>query len=315
LGVASRLCPAGPLAKSAPGSAAGAVSASYAGDVTDEFIVPRVIGDYEGMQDGDAVLCANFRSDRAREILLALLEKDFTGFARPRVPQISAASGMVSYSDELNRHMGVLFPPERQRNILGEVLAQHGLRQLRVAETEKYPHVTFFFNNGQETPYEGEERILVASPKVATYDLQPEMSAPEVTDRLLDAIRTDRFDVVILNYANPDMVGHTGVLPAVIKAIETVDAGLGRLKDLVLEKGGVLIVCADHGNADKMWDETTNGPHTAHTLTPVPVYVVGAPAGTHVRKGRLADLAPTILRLLNIPQPEEMSGKSLIASP
>jgi len=298
--------------------AAGAIDTlrlSYNNAVTDEFILPTVIGDYKGMNDGDAVLFANFRSDRAREILLALLKSDFDGFLRAKTIKISAAVGMVEYSDELNKFMGVLFPPITHENILGEVLAKNGLTQLRAAETEKYPHVTFFFNNGREEPYEGEGRLLVPSPKVATYDLQPEMSAPELTDKLVAAIESNAYDAIIINYANPDMVGHTGSLPAVVKAIETVDAGLGRVKKAVMDKGGVLIVVADHGNAEKMWDETTNGPHTAHTVNPVPVYIVGAPAGTKVVSGRLADLAPTVLGFLNVPQPKEMTGKNLVHIP
>lgn len=292
--------------------APAAVENSYDREETDEFVLPTVLDGYEGMKDGDAIMFANFRSDRAREILLAFLDKDFDGFKRSKTVDFAAAIGLVDYSDDLKTMMSTLFPPEKHSNILGEVLAASGKTQLRVAETEKYPHVTFFFNNGREVPFEGEERILVPSPKVATYDMQPEMSAPEVTQKLCDAIRTDKFDVVIINFANPDMVGHTGDLDAVIKAIEAVDNGLGQLKDVVLEKGGALIVTADHGNAEKMWDETTDGPHTAHTTNPVPVYIVSDDKALNVKSGRLADLAPTVLKLAGVPQPEEMTGEPLV---
>lgn len=295
-------------------SASGAVAQSYDQGTTDEFVLPTVVDGYNGMKDGDAILFANYRSDRAREILNALLFKDFEGFKRTKTIDFCAAAGMVNYSDDLNELMTTLFPPETHKNILGEVVSAHGLKQLRVAETEKYPHVTFFFNNGREVPFDGEERILVPSPKVATYDLQPEMSAPELTQKLCAAIDKGVYDMVIVNYANPDMVGHTGDLDAVKKAIEAVDAGLGKLKDSVMGQDGILIVTADHGNADKMWDETTNGPHTAHTLNPVPVYICGVDKTVKVRDGgRLADLAPTILALLDITQPEDMTGKSLIS--
>jgi len=291
--------------------AVSAVEAAYAEGLTDEFILPTVIGDYTGAKDGDALLFANFRGDRAREILNAILMKDFDGFDRSKIVEMSYAVGMVDYSDDLNQKMGTLFPPTKNKNILGEVIANAGLKQLRAAETEKYPHVTFFFNSGREQPFEGEERLLVASPKVATYDLQPEMSAPELTEKLVDAIDTGKFDAIIINYANPDMVGHTGDLDAVKKALEAVDAGLGKVKEAVEKQGGALIVCADHGNAEKMWDETTNGPHTAHTLNLVPVYICGA-GDVNVKDGRLADLAPTMLALLGVDQPKEMTGESLI---
>ncbi|OYV37620.1 MAG: phosphoglycerate mutase (2,3-diphosphoglycerate-independent), partial [Rhodospirillales bacterium 20-64-7] len=208
--------------------------------------------------------------------------------------------------------METLFAPQHLGDILGEVVAAKGLRQLRMAETEKYPHVTYFLNGGRETPFEGEERIMVASPKVATYDLQPEMSAPELTEKAVAAINTGTYDLIILNFANPDMVGHTGVLAAAIKAVETVDAGLGQIAAAVAAQGGALLVTADHGNCETMRDPETGGPHTAHTLNPVPVFCAGAPPGAKLRDGILADLAPTLLALMGVAQPPAMTGKSLL---
>ena len=292
-----------------------AVTQSYAEGVNDEFILPAAIGDYSGMKDGDGLIMANFRADRAREILSALLDPDFTGFARGRTVSFAATTGMVEYSSDLNRFLALIFPPKQLTRVLGEVVAEAGLKQLRIAETEKYPHVTFFFNGGEEKVYPGEERILVPSPKVATYDLQPEMSADEVTDKLVAAIESDVFDLVVANYANPDMVGHTGDLGAAIQAVQAVDSGLGRLERAVRQRGGVLLVTADHGNCELMRDPDTNGPHTAHTLEPVPAVLVNAPADVGIfRDGRLADVAPTLLALLGLPQPAEMTGVSLIGS-
>ena len=213
---------------------AGAVLAdAYAHDISDEFVVPAVVGDYRGMRDGDGVLCFNFRADRVREILAALLDPAFSGFQRQRVVRFAAAAGMTEYSAELNAFLQAIFPPQTLTNVLGQVVADAGRTQLRMAETEKYPHVTYFLNGGEEAPYRGEDRIMVPSPKVATYDLQPEMSAPELTDKAVAAIGSGKYDLIVLNYANPDMVGHTGSLPAAIKAVETVDAGLGRLVDAI----------------------------------------------------------------------------------
>lgn len=293
--------------------AAAAVQESYDNKITDEFIDPLVVEGYQGLEDGDALIFANFRSDRARELLQALLYEDFTGFEREGGKQsIVQSIGMVEYSDDLTKLMGVLFPPVEHKYILGEVIANAGLTQVRMAETEKYPHVTFFFNGGIETPYAGEERILVASPKVATYDLQPEMSAPELSEKLLAAIDSDKFDVVIVNFANTDMVGHTGSVTAARKAAETVDLTLVKLEKLVLNKGGVLLVTADHGNADQMYDPITKGPHTAHTLNPVPFIVVGAGSVKLYDGGKLADIAPTMLHFLGIEQPQEMDGTCLV---
>ena len=293
--------------------AASAIDAAYGNKVTDEFIVPCAIGNYRGMAPGDAVLCFNFRADRTRELMAALLDPAFRGFARRNPPQIAAAAGMTRYSDDLAPLMGALFAPQSMSNLLGETVAAAGRRQLRMAETEKYPHVTYFLNGGREQPFDGEDRIMVPSPKVATYDLQPEMSAPELTDKAAAAIGSGIYDMVILNFANPDMVGHTGSLPAAIKAVETVDAGLGRIADAVLAQGGALLVTADHGNCEQMRDPATGAPHTAHTTNRVPVMLAGRP-GAALRDGRLADLAPTLLALMDIAQPAEMTGESLIVA-
>jgi 2,3-bisphosphoglycerate-independent phosphoglycerate mutase len=293
--------------------AVSAVRDAYAHDVTDEFVVPAVIGDYDGMQNGDGILCFNFRADRVREILGALLEPKFDGLPRRRVIRFAAAAGMTRYSDELAPHLGVLFPPQTLDHILGEVVAEAGRAQLRAAETEKYPHVTYFLNGGQETTFPNEERVLVPSPKVATYDLQPEMSAPELTDKVVTAIDSKKYDLIVLNYANPDMVGHTGSLAAATRAVETVDASLGRIAAAVHRQGGALLVTADHGNCELMRDPETGGPHTAHTTNPVPVLLMGGGA-TALKDGRLADVAPTLLALMGLRQPREMTGHSLIVA-
>jgi len=290
------------------------IADAYANKKFDEFIVPAVVGDYRGMKDGDGVLCFNFRADRAREILGAILDADFSGFARRRVVKFAAAVGMTQYSDELDKLMATIFPPQTLKNILGEMVADAGRTQLRMAETEKYAHVTYFLNGGREEPYRGEDRIMVPSPKVATYDLQPEMSAPELTDKAVAAIASGKYDLIVLNYANADMVGHTGSLPAAIKAVETVDAGLGRIADAIEKSGGALLVTADHGNCEMMRDPQTGGPHTSHTTNPVPLLLLGARNRALVGEGRLADLAPTLLELMELPKPKEMTGSSLLAS-
>jgi 2,3-bisphosphoglycerate-independent phosphoglycerate mutase len=294
--------------------APAAVRGSYDKGASDEFVAPTVVGAYAGMRDGDALLMANFRADRARQILGALVDPEFDGFRRRRVVDFAARVGMVAYSERLSRLMGALFAPQNLDNILGQVVADAGLAQLRIAETEKYAHVTFFLNGGREELFPGEERILVPSPKVATYDLKPEMSAPEVADKLVAAIRSGRFDLVVVNFANGDMVGHTGVLAAAIKAAETVDACLGRVEAAVREAGGVLVITADHGNLEQMTDAASGQAHTAHTTNRVPFVVVNPPPGvTALADGRLSDVAPTLLDLLRLPRPAEMSGRSLIA--
>jgi 2,3-bisphosphoglycerate-independent phosphoglycerate mutase len=290
-----------------------AIKASYAASVTDEFMVPAVIGRYAGMADGDGVLCGNFRADRVRQILSALLDPAFTGFAPSRRVKVAAAIGLTEYSAGLSKLMGVMFAPAVTTNMLGEIISRAGLKQLRIAETEKYAHVTFFFNGGVETEFPGETRILIPSPKVATYDLQPEMSAPEVTDKIVDAIDNRRFDVIIVNYANGDMVGHTGILQAAVKAAEAIDTALGRLEEALQKAGGVMIVTADHGNLEMMRDPQTGEPHTQHTLFRVPVVLVNGPADVDaLADGRLADIAPTVLDLLGLKQPPEMTGHSLL---
>jgi 2,3-bisphosphoglycerate-independent phosphoglycerate mutase len=293
-------------------NARAVIADAYANKIADEFIVPAVVGAYHGIKDGDGILSFNFRADRVREILAAMLDPAFKGFPRQRVANIAVAVGMTQYSEDLDRFLKTMFAPQSFANILGEVVAGAGRTQLRMAETEKYPHVTYFLNGGREEPYEGENRIMVPSPKVATYDLQPEMSAPELTDKAVEAINSGTYDLIVLNYANPDMVGHTGSLPAAIKAVETVDAGLGRIVDAIRKAGGALLVTADHGNCETMRDPTTGGPHTAHTTNPVPIVMMGAGNRTLVEGGRLADIAPTLLELMDLPKPPEMNGVSLL---
>ncbi|MCX7645548.1 MAG: 2,3-bisphosphoglycerate-independent phosphoglycerate mutase [Rhodobacteraceae bacterium] len=292
-------------------TAVEAVEAAYARGETDEFIAPTVIGDYAGARDGDGVFFLNFRADRAREILRAIGEPGFAAFDVSARPAWAALLGMVDYSKEHDAFMASAFPKQEIRNTLGAWVAARGLRQFRLAETEKYPHVTFFLNGGKETPEPGEDRFMPPSPKVATYDLKPEMSAPEVTAKLVEAIGAG-YDLIVVNYANPDMVGHTGSLPAAIAACEAVDAGLGQALAALEKAGGAAIVTADHGNCETMIDPETGGPHTAHTTNPVPVILVGGPQGARLADGRLADLAPTVLDLMGIEPPPEMTGRSLI---
>lgn len=287
-----------------------AIEASYATDVTDEFIPATVIGDYSGFTDEDGLFCLNFRSDRAREILAAIVDPAFDGFSR-EMPKLSARLGMVSYSDAHDAWFETVFPKRDIQNTLGAWVAKHGLKQFRLAETEKYPHVTFFLNGGIEVPEIGEDRFMPKSPKVATYDLQPEMSSREVTAAFVAAIGKG-YDLIVTNYANPDMVGHTGIVEAGVAACEAVDRGLGEVLAALKAAGGAMIVTADHGNCETMIDPETGGPHTAHTLNPVPVALVGGPAGVTLRDGRLADLAPTILDLMGLELPPEMTGRTLI---
>ena len=291
--------------------AQAAIEDAYARDVTDEFVLPAVVGNYRGMRDGDGLLCFNFRADRVREMLAALLDPTFAAFPRPRVLHFAAATGMAQYSDHLDTLLQTIFPPLTLPNVLGEIVAGAGRTQLRAAETEKYPHVTYFLNGGNEAPYAGEDRIMVPSAKVATYDLQPEMSAPELTTKAVAAIGSGKYDLIVLNYANPDMVGHTGKLEAAIKAVETVDAGLDRIVEAIRKAGGAMLVTADHGNCEMMRDPETGGPHTAHTTNPVPVVLVDG-GDVSLAEGRLADIAPTLLELMDLPKPREMTGASLI---
>jgi len=290
---------------------ATAIQAAYAAGEMDEFIKPCVIGGYTGIAPQDGVLTANFRSDRIREILQAIVFPDFDKFDRSGYVPVTNTATMTSYADYFAPYVKVLFAPQSMDDIFGEVVARAGLKQLRAAETEKYPHVTFFFNGGREEAFEGEDRLLVSSPKVATYDLQPEMSAYELTDKLLEKLPQQ--DVVILNFANPDMVGHTGSLEAAIKAVEAVDTCLGRVAEAVEKRGGVLLVIADHGNAEQMFDEKTGQPHTAHTTNPVPCILMGYRGNLALRGGGvLADVAPTMLNILGIQQPSAMGGRSLL---
>ncbi|MES0863440.1 2,3-bisphosphoglycerate-independent phosphoglycerate mutase [Ruegeria sp. SCPT10] len=290
----------------------GAVDHAYTQSETDEFITPTVLDGYQGIKDGDGFFCLNFRADRAREILRAIGEPGFADFDTGPRPVLSALLGMVEYSDGHNDYMTTVFPKRAIVNTLGEWVAKQGLRQFRLAETEKYPHVTFFLNGGKEVPEGGEDRDMPKSPKVATYDLQPEMSSAEVTAKFVEAIEAG-YDLIVTNYANPDMVGHTGDLQAAIKACEAVDQGLAQVVEALNKVGGAMIVTADHGNCEVMVDPETGGPHTAHTLNPVPVALVGGSEGTVLRSGRLSDLAPTLLDLMNLPKPPEMTGESLIS--
>ncbi|MDB6182677.1 2,3-bisphosphoglycerate-independent phosphoglycerate mutase [Paracoccus fistulariae] len=290
-----------------------AVANSYARDETDEFIQPYVIDGYNGAMDGDGFFCLNFRADRAREILSAIGDTDFTGFDVSDRPEWAALLGMVDYSDRHRDYMSSAYPKRQVVNTLGAWVAQQGLRQFRLAETEKYPHVTFFLNGGKEAPEPGEDRFMPQSPKVATYDLAPEMAAEEVSDKLVEAIEAG-YDMIVVNFANPDMVGHTGSLPAAMRACEAVDKGLGRMIAALDKAGGAAVICADHGNCETMVDPETGGPHTAHTVNPVPVIVYNGPPGARLRNGRLSDLAPTVLQLMGVQPPAEMTGESLIVT-
>lgn len=291
-----------------------AIEASYESGKNDEFILPCSIGNYKGMKDGDGLIMANFRADRARQILTALLNPKFSEFDRRISFQPVYPIGITEYSTDLNEFIHTVFKPVSLKNILGEVIANNNMKQLRVAETEKYAHVTFFFNGGAEAEFPGEERILIPSPKIATYDLQPEMSAYQITEKLTAAINSERFDLFVVNYANTDMVGHTGFEEAAIKAVEAVSKCLEQLVAAVEKNGGKILITADHGNAEQMVDDDGHTPHTAHTTNPVPLILAGSDvAGIKLRNGRLCDIAPTILKLMGIEQPAEMTGESLVA--
>ena len=295
-------------------SAVSGLLASYADNsekaegVTDEFVVPFVVKGYGGMKNGDGAIFFNFRPDRARQLTHAFTDKEFDGFERDENLKIPFAT-FSQYEDGMNAL--VAFPPESIDNTLGQIIQDKGMTQLRIAETEKYAHVTFFFNGGVEEPYKGEDRILVPSPKVATYDLKPEMSAVEVTDKVVEAIKSGKYDFIILNYANCDMVGHTGVFPAVIKAVETTDTCVGRFVDAIKEVGGEVCITADHGNADKMMDYDNGQPFTKHTTNPVP-FIVVSDRVKNVKDGALCDIAPTLLTLAGVEIPKEMTGKNLV---
>jgi 2,3-bisphosphoglycerate-independent phosphoglycerate mutase len=292
---------------------AHALKDCYAQGVTDEFIPPLIIEGYKGMEENDGFIMVNFRADRVRQILDALVEGSFSGFHRSHCPNFSHKIGMKAYSSSLGKELEILRPSTSLKNTLGDVLSHHHLTQLRIAETEKYAHVTFFFNGGKETAFPGEERRLIPSPKVTTYDEKPEMSASEITEAVLDALTQNKIDVVIMNYANTDMVGHTGRVEPTIKAVETVDHCLGLLEKAILKKGGCLFVTADHGNAEMMYDKKAHQPHTAHTTNKVPfVCVTKTPYTVLKPQGALADIAPTLLAFLNIPIPSEMTGTPLL---
>ncbi len=295
-------------------SAVNAVKKSYNNDVTDEFVVPTVITDENGaplgtISENDSVIFFNFRPDRAREITRTIVDEEFCGFERKFFKTYYVC--MTQY-DAAMPNVHIAFKPQTLTNTFGEYISQKGLRQLRIAETEKYAHVTFFFNGGVEAVCDGEDRALINSPKVATYDMQPEMSAYEVCDEVVKRIESGEYDVIVLNFANCDMVGHTGVFEAAVKAVETVDECLGRTVDAILKMGGMALITADHGNADQMIDYDTKGAFTAHTTNVVPLVLVGAEDGNKLRAGRLADLAPTMLDLMGLEKPEEMTGESLL---
>lgn len=294
-------------------SAMAALEMAYARGETDEFVQATAISANDKSvcaEDGDVIIFMNYRADRGRELTHAFTDPDFSHFPRIRYPQLAEYVTLTRYAANLDA--AVAYPPQPLNNVLGEYLAQQGYRQLRAAETEKYGHVTFFFNGGREVPYPNEDRILVPSPKVATYDLQPQMSAYELTAELVAAIKSGKYDFIVCNYANPDMVGHTGDFKAAVAAIEVIDDCLGKIIAALQEVGGEAIITADHGNAECMRDEGTQQPHTAHTSEPVPFIYIGRPAKVIVENGMLADVAPTILHILGLPQPQEMTGQALV---
>lgn len=304
----------GDAAFEAPNAEAG-LQLAYERNETDEFVQATRITQPDQapvtINDGDVIIFMNFRADRARELTQAFTDPNFHGFARKKTPHLAAFVCLSEYDARFNTP--VAFPPESLKNIFADVISTAGLKQLRIAETEKYAHVTFFFNGGLETAYPGEDRILIPSPKVATYDLQPEMSAYELTDRLVSEIEKNQYDVIICNFANPDMVGHTGNFSAAVKAIEAVDSCIGKIKDALKKVGGELLITADHGNAEQMFDYQTNQSHTAHTTDPVPFIYDGRPAKIAKENCKLSDIAPTMLYLLGLQKPKEMSGNSIIS--
>ena len=294
-------------------SATNAIEESYQKEIFDEFVVPTVITNMNGepiakISDGDSIIFFNFRPDRAREITRSIVDKDFDGFETKKMNTFFVC--MTPY-DETMPNVEVAFRKDEIKNTFGEYISKKGLKQLRIAETEKYAHVTFFFNGGEEKQYEGEDRILVPSPKVETYDMKPEMSAYEVTEKVVEAIKSQKYDSIILNFANPDMVGHTGSIEAAIKALEAIDECVAKVVKAIEEVNGILLITADHGNVEQMIDYKTGEPHTAHTINPVPLTIIGI-GNKKLKEGRLADLAPTMLDLMGLEKPEEMTGESLV---
>jgi len=291
---------------------ASTLQTAYSGDETDEFLKPRILANYKGIEDGDIFFMANFRADRARQLLSVITNPDFDGFDKGASRSLSAVAGMTEYSSALAPLVTSLFPSVQINNTLGDVVSKAGKTQLRIAETEKYAHVTFFLNGGEENVYPGEDRILIPSPKVATYDLQPEMSAPELEKKLTGAINSKAFDLIIVNFANPDMVGHTGVMSAAIKAVETIDGIIGRLTNAVSDADGVMLITADHGNIELMRDQDTSKAHTAHTTNLVPLVLSAGDPDLQLQDGTLADIAPTLLHFIGLDIPTDMTGKNLV---
>ena len=295
----------------------GLIQDAYNRGETDEFISPTIIkkneeNHFKGINNGDGLIIANFRSDRVRQIINSLTNKSFNNFVRSKTIDYSSLLGMVPYSYEIDKLMPSLFSKNNIKNSLGEILSNSGLKQLRIAETEKYPHVTFFFNGGDEKVFNGEERILISSPKVETYDLTPKMSASEITEEIIKSINNKNFDIIIANFANPDMVGHSGNYESTLQAVEYVDECVGKIFKAINEKNGILILTSDHGNSETMWDEVKKSKHTAHTNNLVPFILVNGGDDIKLNKGRLSDIAPTIIQLLNIDKPKEIEGNSLI---
>ncbi len=295
-------------------TAADGLAQAYERGETDEFVQPTAIHERQQppitIHDGDVIVFMNFRADRARQLTHAFIDENFSGFKRQHKPKLNDFVTLTKYAKDFN--VNVAFPPEHHDNVLGDYLAQHNLKQLRIAETEKYAHVTYFFNGGSEIPFAGEDRELIPSPKVATYDLQPEMNAPLLTQRLIAAIESQQYDFIVCNFANPDMVGHTGNFAATVKAIETIDDCLAKITAATTKVGGEICITADHGNAEQMHDINTGQAHTAHTNEPVPLIYIGRSASFKYDDGTLADLAPTLLSLLDLEKPKEMTGKNLL---
>lgn len=288
-----------------------AIERSYTQNVGDEFMTPVALNGYGGMKNGDGLLIANFRADRVRQLLGALVDPEFKKFSCGKRIQFAATVGLTNYSEHFSVMMETMFPPIELSDTLGEVVSNAGIRQLRIAETEKYAHVTFFLNGGRETTYPGEERILIPSPRVATYDLQPEMSARELTEKLISAIKGKQFGLIVANFANTDMVGHSGNISAAIKAVEAVDKCLGSVAEAIEAEGGAMLITADHGNVEQMLDLQAGEPHTAHTLNPVPLVAIGTEQH-ELSAGRLSDVAPTVLALMGLTIPDSMTGNVLL---